>query len=191
MWRRGGDVAVVTALRRWRGGASRRCQPSLSISLGFEVGNGGGSDEPRTPSCKSPPPLYRTARRGPTSLFLGWAPLISARVKSSNMAVGPSLVERSLTDRSSKCVGSHQVDSCTTCTCTLPIIKEDCGVILPIILRPGSGRGISVCNCLVVLVPILASVHLNFHSFRDLTGLVQCTPANFLSRSRVANCPRL
>ena len=43
----GGDVAVVTALQRWRGGTSRRCQPSLSISLGFEVGNGGGS-EPRT-----------------------------------------------------------------------------------------------------------------------------------------------
>ena len=93
----GGDVAVVTALRRWRGGASWRCQPSLSISLGFEVGNDGGSDEPRTLSCQSPPPLYRAARRGPTSLFLGWAPLIRARVKGPNMAVGPSLVEINLT----------------------------------------------------------------------------------------------
>ena len=93
----GGDVAVVMALQRWRGGTSRRCQPSLSISLGFEVGNGGGSDEPRTPSCQSPPPLYRAARRGPTSLFLGWAPLIRARVKGPNMAVGPSLVEINLT----------------------------------------------------------------------------------------------
>ena len=56
-WRRGGGVAA--ALRRWCGGASCRCQPSLSISLGFEVGNGGGGDEPRTTSCQSPPPLYR------------------------------------------------------------------------------------------------------------------------------------
>ena len=96
-WRRGGGVAVVTALRRWCGGAYRRCQPSRSISLGFEVGNGGGGGEPRTSSCQSPLPLYRAARRGPTSLFLGWAPLIRARVKGPNMAVGPSLVEINLT----------------------------------------------------------------------------------------------
>ena len=143
------------------------------------------------PRAASPHLLFIGLRDGAHQPLLGRAPLIRARVKGPNMTVGPSLVEINLTDRSSKCVGSHQVDSCATCTCTLPIIKEDCGVILPIILRPGSGRGISVCNCLVVLVPILASVYLNFHSFRDLTGLVQCTPANFLSRSRVANCPRL
>ena len=90
--------AVTSGERgRWRRWTSRRSQPSLSISLGFEVGNGGGSDEPRTLSCQSPPPLYRAARRGPTSLFLGWAPLIRARVKGPNMAVGPSLVEINLT----------------------------------------------------------------------------------------------
>ena len=84
--------------------AFRRSQPSLSISLGFEVGNGGGSDKPRTPSCQSPPPLYRAARRGPTSLFLSWAPLIRARVKGPNMAIGPSLVEINIT-----CAGfNHQ-----------------------------------------------------------------------------------
>ena len=99
-WRRGGGVVVdgehVAATAR-HSEASRRSQPSLSINLGFEVGNGGGCDEPRAPSCQSPPPLYRATRRGPTSLFLGWVPLIRARVKGPDMAVGPSLVEINLT----------------------------------------------------------------------------------------------
>ena len=61
------------------------------------MGNGGGGDEPRTTSCQSLPPLYRATRRGPTSLFLSWAPLIRVRVKGLDMAVGPSLVEINLT----------------------------------------------------------------------------------------------
>ena len=99
-WRRGGGVVVdgepVAATTR-HSEASRRSQPSLLISLGFEVGNGGGSDEPRAPSCQSPPPLYRAMRWGPISFFLGWAPLIRARVKGPDMAVVPSLVEINLT----------------------------------------------------------------------------------------------
>ena len=99
-WRRGGGVVVdgePVAAMAWHSEASRRSPPSLSISLGFEVGNGGGGDESRTTSCQFLPPLYRATRRGPTSLFLGWAPLIRVRVKGPDMAVGPSLVEINLT----------------------------------------------------------------------------------------------
>ena len=57
----GGEVA---------GGASHRFSASLWIGLGLGVGNSGG-DEPRTLCPWSPPPLYSTARQGPTSL--AWA----------------------------------------------------------------------------------------------------------------------
>ena len=52
------------------GGASHRFSASLWIGLGLGVGNSGG-DEPRTLCPWSPPPLYSTARQGPTSL--AWA----------------------------------------------------------------------------------------------------------------------
>jgi len=71
------------------GGASRRSQPSLSIGLGFEVGNRGYSSEPRVHSYQSPPPLYRAARQGPTSLILGWAP-DQGTWSRDELAIGPT-----------------------------------------------------------------------------------------------------
>jgi hypothetical protein len=60
-----GGVGVEVA-----GGASRRFSAALSIGLGLGVGNS-GVGEPRTLCPWSLPPLYSTARQGPTSL--AWA----------------------------------------------------------------------------------------------------------------------
>ena len=63
------------------GGASRRFSPSLIGSwLGFRWGKLVGG-EPRALSCQSPSCLYGATRWGPTSLILGWALPIRARVK--------------------------------------------------------------------------------------------------------------
>jgi len=86
-WRRLPDDGVV---QRWRGAVTASgdgepvalpvaLSPPLSIGLGFEVGSCGSSSEPRVLSYLSPPFLYRAAQRGPTSLFLGWAPDQGAR----------------------------------------------------------------------------------------------------------------
>ena len=86
--------------RTTTGVAQRRRLPVASahnqIGLGFFGGFGGAR---RTSCCVSPAStsLYSTAQRGPTNHVLGWAPLIRARVKGPNVAVGPCLVENNLT----------------------------------------------------------------------------------------------
>jgi hypothetical protein len=56
------EECVVQRRRRW---TSRRWQPPFSIGLG--LGRWGGGSEPRNPSHWPPPPIYGTARWGPTS----------------------------------------------------------------------------------------------------------------------------
>ena len=61
--------------------------PPLAASPVDRLGFGGGETVAATkplPEPLIPPPLYRAARRGPTSLILGWASPIRTRVK-----VGP------------------------------------------------------------------------------------------------------
>ena len=94
---------MVMWWRRWwgsgcggvAGGASRRFSASLWIGLGLEVGNSGG-DEPRTLCPWSPPPLYSTARQGPTSLAWAGRPR-SGRGSRAQWAVGPIGGEINLT----------------------------------------------------------------------------------------------
>ena len=75
-WRRGGDSGGA-------GGTSRRSQCTLSIGgLGLGRWNSGDS-EPRVLSHWSLPPIYCTARQGPSSLALGWTHPIRARRRPS------------------------------------------------------------------------------------------------------------
>ena len=63
--------------------------------IGLGVGNSGG-DEPRTPCPWSPPPLYSTARQGPTSLAWAGRPW-SGRGSRAQWAIGPIGGEINLT----------------------------------------------------------------------------------------------
>jgi hypothetical protein len=63
----------------------------------------GGYSEPHFPSHWPLPPIYGTARWGPTSHAIGLgASLIRTRDQGSDMAVGPSPVEINLTQVASE-----------------------------------------------------------------------------------------
>ena len=87
------DTAAMYGQWRRRSFPSLQCLPLDRIGLG--VGNSGG-DEPRTPCPWSPPPLYSTARQGPTSLAWAGRPR-SGRGSRAQWAVGPIGGEINLT----------------------------------------------------------------------------------------------
>jgi hypothetical protein len=90
----GGELGVEVA-GEVAGGASHHFSASLSIGLGLGVGNSGG-DEPRDLCPWSPPPLYSTARQGPTSLAWAGRPR-SGHGSRVQWAVGPIGEEINLT----------------------------------------------------------------------------------------------